>query len=170
MKQKKEQTITKILLIIYLIVLTWLILFKMETHLPILFRMQYRNINLIPFYGSLITNGTIDISEILLNILVFVPFGVYISMLKTEWRFFQKVLPVFCVSLAYEVLQFIFGIGASDITDLLGNTLGGIIGILLFGLLSKVWKDTTIKIINRLASIGTFVVILLMGILIAANR
>lgn len=169
MKQNKEQFITKILLILYLIILTWLILFKMEIHLGMLFSMRYRTINLIPFNGSLITNGKINLSEIILNILVFVPFGVYISMLKDEWSFFQKVLPAFCVSLAYEVLQFIFGIGASDITDLLGNTIGGIIGILLFGLLSKVWKDTTIKIVNRLAAIGTFVIVLLMGILIFAN-
>ena len=169
MKQNKEQFITKILLILYLIILTWLILFKMEIHLGMLFSMRYRTINLIPFNGSLITNGKINLSEIILNILVFVPFGVYISMLKGKWSFFQKVLTAFCVSLAYEALQFIFGIGASDITDLLGNTTGGIIGILLFGLLSKVWKDITIKIVNRLAAIGTFVIVLLMGILIFAN-
>lgn len=38
----------------------------------------------------------------------------------------------FSVTLLYEVVQYIFAIGASDITDLLGNTLGGVIGIALF--------------------------------------
>ena len=169
MKQNKERTITKTLLTIYLIFLTWIIVFKMEIHLNTLFHMQYRNINLIPFYGSLIVNGKIELSEIILNILAFIPFGIYISILKEEWNFFQKALPVFCVSFTYETLQFIFGIGASDITDLIGNTLGGVIGIVLFRLLSKVMKEYTIKIVNRLAVIGTAGILLLSGVLIFAN-
>ncbi len=89
--------------------------------------------------------------------------------MKTEWGFLKKAAPAFFTSLAFEILQFIFGIGASDITDLLGNTLGGMAGILLFLLLSKLFKGNTIKLINILAAIGTVLMVGLITLLIVAN-
>lgn len=80
--------------------------------------------------------------------LVFVPLGVYISILKPNWAFGRKIIPPLLLSVLLEVLQFIFAIGASDITDVIGNTLGGIIGIGLFILLMKMFKKNVINIIN----------------------
>ncbi len=170
MNPQKQLNVTKFLLAVYFIMLVWIILFKMQTDLSGLAGMNYRHVNWIPFYGSAITNGKIDRSEIILNILIFVPFGVYISMLKAEWGILKKAAPAFFSSLAFEALQYLFGIGASDITDLLGNTLGGIVGILLFGLLSKLLKGNTIKFINSIAAIGTFLMAGLITVLIVANR
>lgn len=169
MKENRQRNLTRGLLVIYLLVLTWIILFKMQINLSHIGSMGYRNINLIPFQGSAIKNGKIDSSEIILNVLAFVPFGVYVSMLKENWKWFQKAVPVFFLSFIYETLQYVFAIGASDITDLLGNTLGGLIGILLFWLLSKILKENTIKVINVLAVIGTVCMILLIGVLIVVN-
>ena len=73
------------------------------------------------------------------------------------------------ISLGIEVLQFVLAIGATDITDLIGNTLGGIIGIGVFYLFSKVFKNKTNKIINILASIATILLIALISILVLAN-
>lgn len=61
--------------------------------------MNYRSVNLIPFAGSGIVNDRVDVSEILLNVAAFVPFGIYVSMLKPDGGFWKKVLPIFCVSL-----------------------------------------------------------------------
>ena len=169
MKENRDRNLTRGLLLIYLLVLTWIILFKMQINLSYIGRMQYRNVNLIPFQGSAVVNGRIELSEIILNVIAFVPFGVYISMLKENRNWFQKAIPVFLTSFIYETLQYVFAIGASDITDLLGNTLGGLIGILLFWLLSKILKENTIKIINALAVTGTILMILFMGVLIIAN-
>lgn len=96
------------LLIIYLAVLTWIIVFKMEFDLSLLSRMNLRSINLIPFAESASVNGRVDTSEILLNMVVFIPFGVYLSIIKPKWNFIQKVLPIFSVTLLYEVVQYIF--------------------------------------------------------------
>lgn len=165
----RKYNITKGLFIVYIILLTWIILFKMQFDISSLEAMNLRNINLVPFAGSLIVNNRVDISEIILNVVVFVPFGIYLCMLKGEWSFIKKVVPIFLTSLVFETLQYIFAIGASDITDLIGNTLGGIIGIAVFVLLSKIFKDKTIKIINILALIVTVVVILFLGLLIITN-
>lgn len=167
-KRNTQRNLTKLLLFIYLLVLTWIILFKMQIDIVNL-EMDYHNINLIPFQGSLIINGKMDWTEIILNVIAFIPYGVYISMLKENRNIFLKTLPVFLTSFLYEAIQYIFAIGASDITDLLGNTLGGLIGIALFWLLSKILKENTIKIINVLAVTGTVFMILFMGILIFAN-
>ena len=153
------------LLIIYLAVLTWIIVFKMEFDLSLLSRMNLRSINLIPFAESASLNGRDDTSEILLNMVVFIPFGVYLSIIKPKWNFIQKVLPIFSVTLLYEVVQYIFAIGASDITDLLGNTLGGVIGIALFVLFAKILDKNTVKILNILATIGTTLVVIFLGLM-----
>ncbi|MGO1043636.1 VanZ family protein [Clostridioides difficile] len=167
--KSRQYNITKGLLIVYIIVMTWIILFKMQLDISLLKNMNLRNINLIPFADSLIVNGRVDISEIILNIAVFVPFGVYLCMLKEDWSFIKKVAPIFGVSLAFETLQYIFAIGASDITDLIGNTLGGVIGIIIFELLSKIFKNKTKMIINVLALIGTILVIGFLGLIIIVN-
>ncbi|EGT5164412.1 glycopeptide resistance protein VanZ1 [Clostridioides difficile] len=168
MKSRKHN-ITKGLFIVYIIILTWIILFKLQFDISSLETMNLRSINLIPFAGSLIINNRVDISEIILNVAIFVPFGIYVCMLKEEWSFIKKVIPIFITSLVFETLQYIFALGASDITDLIGNTLGGIIGIAVFMLLSKKFKNNTIKIINVLALIVTIIVVLFLGLVIFAN-
>ncbi|MEI3607434.1 VanZ family protein [Pseudogracilibacillus sp. SE30717A] len=167
---RNEIILTKSLLVVYLLALIWIILFKMVFSLQEL--PHIREINLIPFAGSVIINNQIDFDEIINNILIFIPFGVYVSMLKPDWAFLKKVAPISIVSLLFEVLQFIFAIGATDITDFIGNTLGGIIGIGLYLVFHKLFKTKVNinKIFNRMATIGTFSFIVLMGLLIFANK
>ncbi|MBC6005050.1 VanZ family protein [Paeniclostridium sp. NSJ-45] len=162
-KKNNSYKITNILLIIYLFILTFVILFKIG--FPELGR---RSINLIPYGGSVIVNGKINILELIYNIIAFIPFGIYISILKTNWNFIKKVVPIFGVSLVFEITQFVFGVGASDITDLINNTIGGIIGILIYVMLTKIFKsDLKInKVINIFASLGTICSVLLLVVLI----
>ena len=162
-----QKIITMGLLVIYLLVLTWIILFKMTLsfqELP-----ELRGINLIPFAGSVIVNNQLDLSEIINNVLIFVPFGVYISMLKPDWAFLKKVAPIAGVSLLFEVLQYIFAIGGTDITDFIGNTLGGIIGIGIHLLLYRFFKTKINKVLNILALIGIACIVALLVLLILAN-
>lgn len=167
MKMKTQISCTRGLLAIYLFILTWIILFKVTLNFS---QLDYsRNINLIPFNDSTITNGQVNVKEIVYNVLVFIPVGIYITMLKPEWSFVKKITPCFWVSLLFEVLQFIFAIGASDITDLIGNTLGGIIGIGIFYILQKIFKTKTIKLLNILALISTIVIIILLTLIIIIN-
>lgn len=63
----------------------------------------------------------------------------------------KKLLAIVGLTFAFEIIQFIFAIGRTDITDVLSNTLGGIIGIGIYALLSKVLKSRTNKVINVVA-------------------
>ncbi|MDM5329870.1 VanZ family protein [Neobacillus sp. CF12] len=86
----------------------------------------------------------------------FIPFGIYISMLKPNWSFLKKIVPIAGVSLLFEVLQFI----------LLGNTLGGIIGVGVYIVFCKLFSTKANKILNVLASIGTICIFALVLLLI----
>ncbi len=145
-KSKNYQNIlTAGLLVVYLFVLTWIILFKMQFSfqgLP-----HFREINLIPT-GSGIVNNQIDYSNTIYNVLAFIPFGIYISMLKPNWSFLKKIVPIAGVSLLFETLQFTFAIGVSDITDLIGNTLGGIIGVGVYIVFSNLFSTKANKILK----------------------
>ena len=86
----------KILFFIYLSALVWIIIFKLQFSIDNIDRV--RSINLIPFKGATIVNHGIDISEIVNNAIIFVPFGIYMKMLKIDWTFLKNILAFFCVS------------------------------------------------------------------------
>jgi len=172
-KSKNNQNkITAGLFAVYLFALIWIIVFKMQFSfqgLP-----DFRKINLIPFAGSANVNNQIDFNEIIYNVFAFIPFGIYISMLKPyismlkpSWSFLKKIAVIAGVSLLFEVLQFIFAIGASDITDLIGNTLGGIIGVGVYIVFCKLFGTKANKILNILTSLGVIFLVALVLVLIS---
>lgn len=167
--KKHQNLITKILFVVYLILLAWIILMKTEFSFDQIYRM--RSTNFVPFEGTAVYNNRLDYQEIYLNVLVFFPFGIYLSMLKPDWSFIQKFIPIFLVRLSFESLQYIFAIGVTDITDLLGNTLGGIIGILFYLTIHQLFKCKmkTNRFMNLFASLGTLSFVLIFGILLIAN-
>lgn len=153
---------------VYLLALVWLILFKLQFSIAVMD--EGRVVNLIPLLGSFDDNGVIRFSEIRVNILAFIPLGIYICMLKSKWSFAKKVLATVVLTLAFEITQFIFAIGRADITDVLSNTLGGIIGIGSYALLSKVLKGKTNKVLNVLAAVLTALAILFVVFLLVNHR
>ncbi|MEL4105787.1 VanZ family protein [Oscillospiraceae bacterium WX1] len=158
MKNHKRSNLTIILFIVYILLLTGVILFKLPFYSE-RFSDGIRVINLIPLQGSFDENGAILLREIIINILIFIPMGIYISMLKPKWPFFKKVLPVIALTFTFELIQFIFAMGRTDVTDILGNTLGGIIGIAMSAFFFKIFKNRTVKVVNILALIITVCII-----------
>lgn len=157
-KAKRNDTLTLLLFIIYLLLLIWIILFKL--HFSFAEMDRIRIINLIPFQDS-----GIGANEIY-NILFFIPFGIYISLLKNEWSFIIKVIIILCFSLSFETLQFIFAIGRTDATDLLCNTLGGMTGIGIYELSFKLFKNRTNKVLNIALLVLTVCILLFFALLL----
>jgi glycopeptide antibiotics resistance protein len=156
--------LTTVLFIIYLIVLSWILLFKLGVRFSY---MGNRSVNLIPFSEPLILNGKIDVGEIILNVVIFVPLGIYAGILFEKWIFGKKLFFFFLVSLIVEGLQFILAVGAFDITDIITNTLGGIIGLMIFEAIEKAFNNSVKaqKFINIIAAIGTVLIILFLVLL-----
>lgn len=166
---KKTKQMTQILFWIYFLLLAWIILMKTEISFDAIYRM--RSLNLVPLAGTAVRNNQLDYQEISLNILIFVPFGLYLSMLKPQWNFLQKLVPIFLVSFLFESLQYILSIGATDITDLIGNTLGGFLGIISYSLIVRSLKDhhKTQRLFNLLGGCGTFLFFLITAALFWAT-
>jgi glycopeptide antibiotics resistance protein len=161
--KNNQMKLTFGLFIVYFLVLIWIILFKMQFSFQTL--PHFRGLNLIPFAGSVIKNNHLDYNEIILNMMIFIPFGLYLCMIKLNWSFSKKIISIAGISLLFELLQFLFAIGGTDITDLISNTLGGAVGIGFYIVFSKVLKENTNKILNILAMIGTIGIVLL-GLLV----
>ncbi|MGM0240064.1 VanZ family protein [Enterococcus sp. AZ103] len=150
----------KILLTVYLIVLVWILLFKLALSLPGIIQSfnTQRSLNLIPFQGSTIINGKIGFLEIFYNFLIFLPFGGLLSVSSKRTSFLEKTMLMIAFSLTIEILQFILGIGASDVTDLLMNALGGIMGLLIYRLLLRSFSE--IKLDKFLVMLGSVIFVL----------
>jgi glycopeptide antibiotics resistance protein len=156
--------LTNLLFIIYLIALYWILLFKLGVRFSY---MGSRKVNLIPFREPLMLNGKIDIGEAILNVVIFVPLGIYAGVLFKRWAFGNKLFFFFLISLMFEGLQFILRVGAFDITDIITNTLGGIFGFMIFEAIEKVFNNSVKaqKFINIIAAIGTVLIILFLLLL-----
>ena len=163
----KYKKVTSILFIVYFLLLTWIIVFKTEFSISSL--VTERSINLIPFKESVIVNGKISFSEIINNAIVFIPVGVFTAMLADNWKFIKMAAVPFGISLVYEIIQYIFAVGACDITDLINNTLGGIVGILIFKLRRRVLGDKAFKVVNIFSSVCVVLIVIMMGALIFLN-
>lgn len=167
---KKQRKLSYIVVGIYLFLLTWLVLFKFSVSMKEISQISMRNINLIPFKESVIVNGKLQVREIIYNILVFVPLGVYVQIFKPNWAFYKKILPGLVLSFIYETVQFVFMIGASDITDIIGNTLGGIVGIGLCCMMKKLFNKRYISITNVIGIIIESIAFALIILLTITNK
>jgi glycopeptide antibiotics resistance protein len=156
--------LTTLLFIIYLIALYWILLFKLGVRFSY---MENRRVNLIPFNEPLILNGKIDVGEIILNVVIFVPLGIYAGILFEKWIFRKKLFFFFLISLIVEGFQFILAVGAFDITDIITNTLGAIVGLIIFKAIEKAFNNSVKahKFINLISTLGTVLIILFLLLL-----
>jgi glycopeptide antibiotics resistance protein len=166
MKIIKSNTLTIPLFALYVLALAWLCLFKMQFLPP---ATGERIINMIPFQGSYGV-AVMQWGEIRNNVIAFVPMGIFICMLKSNWRFVQKIIPIAGLTVAFETIQFIFAIGRSDITDVISNVLGGMIGIGIYALLRKGLKDNANAVINIIAAIIAVSAVSLIAFLVLNGR
>ena len=133
----------------YLLTLLWLILFKLSYGIQsILANYQTRSVNLIPF----VTFGETGLSETVSNFVIFIPFGLLLSLNFKKAALWRLLIVVFVFSVSVETIQFIFAIGTTDATDVVTNTLGGLAGLMLYLLVNKVVKT---EILDRvIAAVG----------------
>lgn len=111
--------------VIYVTLLLWLVLFKTSTDIiSVITTYQARSINLVPFTGHL--------SEMLENFIIFIPFGLLLGAALKKSAFWKKSAYVLLLSVAIETIQFVLAIGVSDITDVITNTLGGLLGLAVY--------------------------------------
>ncbi len=116
-KKTKGRIFAYIVFGIYLLFLCWLILFKFADSLAKI--PSRRSINLIPFYFAQLSGSRFQKTDIIYNVIAFIPAGFFFTAFGKK-KIMSGILLSAVLSLCFEVLQWIFALGASDITDLMG--------------------------------------------------
>lgn len=136
--------------ICYILLLTK-ILFLSRVSISELFhggRTLDRSMNLIPFKsisefiaGSSANLRRFAFGNVAGNILIFIPFGLYVVLLKSNKRVLNNLLVIFIVSLIVEIVQGVLAIGTADVDDVILNCVGGWMGILVYKSLLFLLRD-----------------------------
>ena len=147
---------TRGLLIVYLLVLIWIVLFKFGVHFAY---MDERAAQFVPYGGVLAGKQELDLSEILLNVAIFVPLGLYLGYLYRHRGFGWKLLLSFLLSLSLETTQYIFQIGAFDATDLVNNTVGAALGLLVCEALLRAKPERGQFYLNLVSTVATVLMV-----------
>ena len=166
-KGRATRILVVVLFIMYLLIVpVWVIFFKADS--TVLFyqywyHFEFPDMYMITHFSDYANLNPLKIlwGDMVLNVIAFVPFGVYLEMLFHEKSVWIKFITIASVSLAIEVLQFIFFLGSTDIVDLIANTLGGVIGVLV---MKAIYKEKTLKVMLTLALITTVLVTIVVGI------
>ena len=126
------------MLVIYLGILIWLVVFKLDFHILRVFDNQHRSLNLIPFAAPAMSNqGGINYGDMVFNCLFFIPFGLLLNVNFKKPGFLPMLITILVFSISVETIQYIFAIGATDITDVMMNTGGGLLGLIIYILANK---------------------------------
>jgi len=85
----------------------------------------------------------IEIRNIILNVAMFVPLGIFLPLFFNKFRKLYLAAPIAAIaSLAIETAQFITRRGVFAIEDIIHNTLGAALGFAFFLAFSKIFKKS----------------------------
>lgn len=115
------------LFVAYLAVLVWLILWKLQVPFVGAAAPFARPVKLAPFVASG-DAGPSAPGEVAANVAFFIPFGVYLSLLAPRTRWWAVGALALGTSLTLEIAQHVLAVGTFDVSDLISNTAGGLLG------------------------------------------
>lgn len=176
-----KKTILYFTIIVYIYLLLSIIVFKDFLFSPMeLFnqnRELIRSINIIPFKNlwDINMSNKFNIISIVGNTILFIPLGVYISIIFNNFKekkqvIVKNILIIAIISLIFEVTQYTLGIGITDINDIILNTIGGIIGIVIHNILIYIMdKQSVEKLIINIGGILAILIFILQLVTIIAN-
>lgn len=127
----------------------WIYIIHSQNPFVVFLPTRYGEINLMPTILRYILNGRLDwllwsaksiFPQLFLNIVLFVPLGLAMPFIYKKYSFFKVALTGLSLSLLIEFIQFFIG-RECEIDDLICNTLGSIIGYLMYLLLKKLFPQ-----------------------------
>ncbi len=136
--RRRTRTIGKILFLLYIAFLIYFLIFSDSYGRVATGEYRY---NLVPFREILRFWSYRDqlgfpvmFTNLFGNILIFVPFGFFLPMASRYRSFWTTLLSSFGLSLCVEIFQLLTKVGSFDVDDLILNTLGGILGYIIFAI------------------------------------
>ncbi|MBQ9580619.1 MAG: VanZ family protein [Lachnospiraceae bacterium] len=156
---KRSRIVSIILFLIYILLLTWIIIYKMDFMLT---RMPDRSLNLVPLQGTAKYHGHYDYKELFFNVIIFIPLGMFVSMAIKRFNLVAAFCCGFMLSIIYEAVQYVLICGVADVTDVITNTAGALIGGIVYLINKAIFKKNHIMVINTVGMI-VFIIMLMFG-------
>ncbi|BAL01636.1 hypothetical protein OBV_44370 [Oscillibacter valericigenes Sjm18-20] len=127
----RDTLLVNTLMYVYIGLVLYVTLMPIITSIPFILNYPYRPISLLPFDDYFHGRGD-TVRQIVLNMVMMIPFGFLLPIVKKQ-DIFTCIARTLMFSLSIELLQpLINGFRSADITDVITNTVGGIIGYLLY--------------------------------------
>ena len=133
MNQGKDVFLVKTLMYVYLCAVMYFTLMPVITALPFVFDHPY--VMYLDPFADLVYGWGNARQEIILNILMTIPFGFLFPLTQKEGKrsFGRTVIFTLLLSIGIELLQpLLHGDRSCDITDVITNTIGGAFGYVLY--------------------------------------
>lgn len=141
----KDILLVNTIMYIYLSFVLYFTLMPIITSLLFIFNHPYDSMNFVPFIDVLNNRGDF-FRQVVLNVIMTIPFGFLVPLVKNEnVKLLKIIIYTFLLSLSIELLQpLINGSRSADITDLITNVIGGIIGYIIY----LIFKPLIVRILN----------------------
>lgn len=159
---KKEKFIlykelTYLLFVIYLLSLFYIVTFQDD---------NYGTFNLIPFKEMFRYNITskLFIKNIIGNILLFMPFGLFVTAYLDVRHVTPTVILTLISSISIEIVQKLIG-RVFDVDDIILNVLGGFLGSVIFIMLDKL-RDKLPSVLNKDWFMNLIFIIVLLALIV----
>lgn len=180
-KEKTLKIISTILFTLYIGLLIWIVMFKCNLINSIHLSYDYLkdmtikerlNVFNIPFKNyfpeSIDAPKYLFNSDDLLNIIIFIPIGLYIAYFSKKFKFIKVFIITLLISLFFELFQLFSLIGSFAVQDFITNITGGLIGYIVYKLIFiKGLQPKKILILNILSIL---LIILFIPILLYAIK
>ncbi|WP_159601073.1 VanZ family protein [Agromyces humi] len=164
-RRARSGILLPVLFAVYLALLTWIVIWKLE--IPFVGTGDLRQLKLVPFAPSA-CDGASAPSEVVVNVLLFVPFGVYLGLLAPAWSWWRSAAALAGASLAMEVVQYVLAVGSSDVTDLVTNTAGGLAGLGVLALARRKLGPRASAVMSRICAVLTVLALLAAAIVVVS--
>ena len=135
--QGRDRLLVNTLMYAYLSLVLYFTMMPVVVSIPSMLDHPYKPMNLVPFIDVSLGRGDF-FRQVLLNVIMTMPFGFLFPLTRDRRaRFGATVFSCFLMSLGIELLQPFFD-RSSDVTDLITNVTGGVLGYGLYVLFRPV--------------------------------
>ena len=143
--QGRDKLLVKTLMYAYLSLVLYFTMMPVVVSIPFVLDHPYKPMNMTPFIDVSLGRGDF-FRQVVLNVIMTLPFGFLFSLTGDKRaKCSATVFSCFLMSLGIELLQPFFD-RSSDITDLITNVTGGVLGYGLY----VIFKPVTFWVLKRL--------------------
>lgn len=146
---RKTLNLAKITFVLYMLLIFWVISLKCNMPVPISdTKAINRGLDIFERFMTYLPRDSFALSptDATVNALLFVPIGMLLPFLYKRHIYVRSALACMLISAALEIFQIISCIGMFTYSDIIANTLGGVIGALVHFFLRKIAKEKPLAV------------------------